>query len=217
MGQLANRPCSQKKANTVTLTIFNTPVLKAVLYRASRLILGLAGWRIEGQLPLIPKFVLVGAPHTSNWDLPFTLLMAFGLRAKIHWMGKEALFRSPFKGFFQWLGGIPVRRSQSHNLVEESIQQFQRNERLILTIAPAGTRQRVIRWKTGFYHIACGAGVPIALGFLDYRRKAGGIGPVVYPTGDITVDMETIKAFYDGVTGKHPAQSMAVEDIGRSN
>jgi 1-acyl-sn-glycerol-3-phosphate acyltransferase len=201
----------------VTLTIFNTPVLKAFLYRASRLILGLTGWRIEGQLPSIPKFVLVGAPHTSNWDLPYTLLMAFGLRAKIHWMGKETLFRSPFKGFFQWLGGIPVKRSISHNLVEQSIQQFNRNNQLILTIAPAGTRQRVIRWKTGFYHIACGAEVPIVLGFLDYRRKAGGIGPVVYPTGNITVDMETIKAFYDRVTGKHPAQSMAVEDIGHSN
>ena len=187
------------------------------MYRASRLILGLTGWRIEGQLPSIPKFVLVGAPHTSNWDLPYTLLMAFGLRAKIHWMGKEALFRGPFKGVFQWLGGIPVKRSKSHNLVEQSIQQFHRNEQLILTIAPAGTRQRVIRWKTGFYHIACSAVVPIVLGFLDYRRKAGGIGPVIYPTGNITVDMETIKAFYDGVTGKHTAQSMVVEDIGHSN
>ena len=201
----------------MNLTIFNTPVLKSFLYRSSRLILGLAGWRIEGQLPPIPKFVLVGAPHTSNWDLPFTLLTAFAFRARIHWLGKEAIFRRPFKGIFQWLGGIPVKRSQSHNLVEQSIQHFHRKEHLILTIAPAGTRQRVIRWKTGFYHIACGAVVPIVLGFLDYRRKAGGIGPVIYPTGDITVDMETIKAFYDGVTGKHPAQSMAVEDIGHSN
>ncbi len=201
----------------MTLTIFNTPVLKAVLYRTSRLILGLTGWRIEGQLPSIPKFVLVGAPHTSNWDLPYTLLMAFALRARIHWMGKETLFRRPFKGFFQWLGGIPVERSQSDNLVEQSIQQFQRNDQLILTIAPAGTRQRVIRWKTGFYHIAWGAKVPIALGFLDYRRKVGGIGPLVYPTGNITADMQTIRAFYDGITGKKPTQSMASKDIQRSN
>jgi 1-acyl-sn-glycerol-3-phosphate acyltransferase len=193
---------------TVNLTIFNTPGLEVFLHRACRLILSLAGWRAEGQLPQIPKFVLVGAPHTSNWDLPFTLLMAFALRARIHWLGKATIFRRPFKGLFQWLGGIPVERSQSDNLVEQSIQHFQRNEQLILTIAPAGTRKRVIRWKSGFYHIACGAGIPIVLGFLDYRRKVGGIGPIVYPTGNITADMETIRAFYDGVTGKNPAQSM---------
>ena len=198
-------------------TIFTTPVIKSFLHRTSRIILGLTGWHAEGQLPPIPKFVLVGAPHTSNWDLPYTLLIAFALRAHIHWMGKEAIFSRPFKGLFKWLGGIPVRRSQSHNLVAQSIQQFNRNENLILTIAPAGTRKRVIRWKTGFYHIAAGAGVPIVLGFLDYRRKAGGIGPIVYPTGDMAADMETIQAFYDGVTGKHPARSMRVEDFNRSN
>ena len=170
---------------------------------------------MEGQLPLIPKFVLVGAPHTSNWDLPFTLLMAFAFKARIHWMGKIAIFRRPFKGFFQWLGGIPVKRSQSDNLVEQSIQQFRRNEQLILTIAPAGTRKQVIRWKSGFYHIACGANVPIVLGFLDYRRKVGGFGPLVHPTGDITTDMATIRAFYDGVTGKKPARSMTIDDFNR--
>lgn len=185
------------------------------MHWASRLILSLTGWRTQGRLPLIPKFILVGAPHTSNWDLPFTLLVAFALRARIHWMGKKAIFRRPFKGFFQWLGGIPVERSQADNLVEQSIQQFQRNEQLILTIAPAGTRQRVIRWKSGFYHIACGAGVPIVLGFLDYRRKVGGIGPVVYPTGNITADMKTIRNFYDGITGKNPAQSMTSDDYNR--
>ena len=201
----------------MNLTIFNTPVLKAVLCRASRMILGLAGWRIEGRLPPIPKFVLVGAPHTSNWDLPYTLLMAFALRANIRWLGKEAIFRRPFRGFFEWLGGIPVQRSRSQNLVEGLIQHFHNHENLILTIAPAGTRQRVLRWKTGFYHIAWGAQVPIVLGFLDYARKAGGIGPVVHPTGDMAADMKTIRGFYEGVTGKHPAQSMAAEDIEHTN
>jgi hypothetical protein len=215
--QSGRRQCFQKKANIVNLTIFNTPVLKAVLYRTSRLILGLTGWRIEGRLPPIPKFVLVGAPHTSNWDLPYTLLMAFALRANIRWMGKETIFRRPFRGFFQWLGGIPVQRSQSRNLVEESVQQFHRHDQLILTIAPAGTRQRVLRWKTGFYHIACGAEVPIVLGYLDYRRKAGGIGPMIHPSGNITADMQTILAFYEGVAGKHPARSLTAEENGNSN
>jgi 1-acyl-sn-glycerol-3-phosphate acyltransferase len=211
------RHCFEKKVKIVNHTIFNTPVLGAILHRTSRFVLSLAGWRTEGQLPPIPKFVLVGAPHTSNWDLPFTLLTAFAFRARIHWLGKEAIFRRPFKGIFQWLGGIPVKRSQSHNLVEQSIQHFYRKEHLILTIAPAGTRKRVIRWKTGFYHIACGAQVPIALGFLDYRRKIGGIGPLVYPTGNITDDMQTIRNFYEGVTGKNPTQSMASKDIQHSN
>jgi 1-acyl-sn-glycerol-3-phosphate acyltransferase len=184
-------------------TIFNTPGLEAFMHRAALFILDLAGWHCEGRLPPIPKFVLVGAPHTSNWDLPFTLLMAFAFRARIHWLGKKAIFRRPFRGFFRWLGGIPVERSQSENLVEQSIQHFQRNEQLILTIAPAGTRKHVIRWKSGFYHIACGAKVPIVLGFLDYRRKVGGFGPLIYPSGNIAADMVAIQTFYDGVSGKN--------------
>jgi 1-acyl-sn-glycerol-3-phosphate acyltransferase len=192
----------------VNHTIFNTPGLEAFFHRASRFILRLAGWRTEGRLPQIPKFVLVGAPHTSNWDLPFTLLMAFAFRARIHWLGKKAIFRRPFKGFFQWLGGIPVQRSRSENLVEQSIQQFQHNEKLILTIAPSGTRKRVVKWKSGFYHIACGAKVPIVLGFLDYGRKVGGFGPMVYPTGNFSADMKAIRAFYDGVSGKNHPRSM---------
>jgi 1-acyl-sn-glycerol-3-phosphate acyltransferase len=106
-----------------------------------------------------------------------------------------------------------VERSQSDNLVEQSIQQFQRNDQLILTLAPAGTRRRVIKWKSGIYHIACGAGATIVLGFLDYRRKVGGIRPVNYPNGNIAADMKTIRAFYDGVTGKNPAQSMSSGDF----
>jgi hypothetical protein len=142
------------------------------------------------------------------YHLPYTLFIIFVLRGKIYWLGKESLFRPPFKGFFKWLGGIPIDRSRSKNIVAQSIQQFHQNEKLILTIAPAGTRKRVTKWKTGFYHIAHGANVPIALGFLDYRRKAGGIGPVIYPTGNIDADMKTIRAFYGGITGKFPEKSM---------
>ncbi len=193
-------------------TIFNTPVLKSILPQAARLVLSLLGWRTEGLLPVTPKFVLVGAPHTSNWDLPFTMLMALAFKAHINWMGKTSIFRRPFKVFFRWLGGIPVNRSQSSDLVAQSIDEFKRCDRLILTIAPAGTRKRVARWKSGFYHIACGADVPIALGFLDYRRKVGGIGPLIYPSGNFAADMETIRTFYNSITGKHPARSMVVDD-----
>ncbi len=189
-------------------TIFDTPVLKTLLRWFSIVALKITGWRAQGPLPPIPKFVLVGAPHTSNWDLPYTLFIIFVLRGKIYWMGKESLFRRPFKGFFKWLGGIPIDRSKSKNIVAQTIQQFHQNEKLVLTIAPAGTRKRVTKWKTGFYHIAHGANVPIALGFLDYRRKAGGIGPVIYPTGNIDADMKSIRTFYDNVTAKYPEKSI---------
>ena len=191
-------------------TVFDTPVCKTLFRWISIFFLKITGWRTEGRLPAIPKFVLVGAPHTSNWDLPYTLFIVFVFRAKIYWMGKEVIFRRPFKGFFKWLGGIPIDRSKSYNVVAQSIQQFKENETLILTIAPSGTRKRVEKWKTGFYHIANGANVPIQLGFLDYRRKVGGFGPMLYPTGNIDDDMKIIRRFYDGVTGKYPEKSNSI-------
>ncbi len=189
-------------------TIFDTPGLKTLFRWFSIVALKIAGWRVQGRLPVVPKFVLVGAPHTSNWDLPYTLFIIFVLRGKICWLGKESLFRPPFKGFFKWLGGIPIDRSKSKNIVAQTIQQFNQNKTMILTIAPEGTRSRTKKWKTGFYHIAKGANIPIALGFLDYRRKVGGIGPLIYPTGNIEADMKSIRAFYDNVTAKYPEKSM---------
>ncbi len=160
------------------------------------------GWRVEGALPDIEKFVIIAAPHTSNWDFPFTLALTFALRMKIYWMGKIALFRWPFGGICRWLGGIPIDRSRSHNMVEQAIQAFEEREKLIMVIPPEGTRKKVSHWKTGFYHIAQGANVPIVLGFLDYRRKVGGIGPAFYPTGRIEDDIREIKMFYATITGK---------------
>ena len=197
----------------VNYTIFDTPGIKTFVRWFSIFILRVAGWRTEGQLPTIPKFVLVGAPHTSNWDLPYTLFIIFVFRGKIYWMGKEDIFRWPLNGFFKWLGGIPIDRSKSKDVVFQSIQQFYENEKLILTIAPAGTRKKVKKWKSGFYHIAKGANVPIVLGFLDYRRKVGGLGPVIYPTGNFESDMKAIRAFYSGVTGKHPDKSTGSVDF----
>lgn len=92
--------------------------------------------------------------------------------------------------------------------MDQSIRQFHQHKDLILTIAPAGTRKSVKKWKTGFYYIAVGAGVPIVLGFLDYKRKMGGLGPTIYPVGDIETDMKIIRSFFDGVTGKHPEKAM---------
>lgn len=171
-----------------------------------RMFLKSMGWRVEGEIPDIKKFVIIAAPHTSNWDFPITLAVAFAMRMKIYWMGKAAIFRWPFAATFRWLGGIPIDRSKTNNVVEQSIRSFRELERLIMLVPPEGTRKKVSYWKTGFYHIAQGANVPIVLGFLDYRRKIGGIGPTFHPTGQIERDMQAIKAFYDSITGKRQSQ-----------
>lgn len=169
---------------------------------AGLIFLKLSGWRVEGEIPDIKKCVIIAAPHTSNWDFPITLAIAFALKVKIYWMGKSAIFRWPFGTFCRWLGGIPIDRSRTHRVVEQAVEAFKARERLIMVIPPEGTRKKVAYWKTGFYHIACGAQVPIVLGFLDYRRKAGGIGPTFQPTGCIEADMRSIRAFYATITGK---------------
>ena len=188
-------------------TIFDTPILSTLLYWWARVYLRIFGWQMEGRPPDFSKYVVVAAPHTTNWELPTGLMMAFAFRMKVYWMGKDSLFRRPFGAFFRWLGGIPVNRSKSTGLVAQTVQTFNEHERLIILMAPEGTRSKTGHWKSGFYHIANGAGVPLVLGFLDYRRKVGGIGPAVIPSGDIESDMKEIRAFYAGVTGKHPQNS----------
>jgi 1-acyl-sn-glycerol-3-phosphate acyltransferase len=165
--------------------------------------LKMLGWRVEGKAPDLHKYVIIAAPHTSNWDFPITLAVTFVLKIKIYWTGKDTMFRWPFGAACRWLGGIPIDRSRSQNVVEQSVNAFNEMDNLIMVIPPEGTRKKVSYWKTGFYHIASGAKVPIALGYLDYRRKVGGIGPTFYPTGDLDKDMQEIKAFYATVTGKH--------------
>lgn len=187
-------------------TMFDTPILNVLLRRLALFLMWIFRWRIEGKLPDTPKFVLIAAPHTSNWDLPVMLSLAFAFRTRLFWMGKDTLFRRPFGAIMRWLGGIPIDRNKSHNVVEQSAEHFRKAESLVMVVPPEGTRQKVRYWKTGFYRIAESAGVPIALGFLDYRRKVGGFGPTVVPTGDIEADMETIQAFYANITGKHSDQ-----------
>lgn len=188
-------------------TVFDTPILRSFFRLVSLFYLKIFGWKVEGQLPEHPRYVIIAAPHTSNWDMPITLFLAFALRIKCYWMGKESLFRRPFGGVMRWLGGMPIDRSKSNNVVEQSVKAFTARERLVMIIPPEGTRKQVSYWKTGFYHIAHGAQVPIVLGFIDYKRKAGGIGPVVWPTGDIEADMRTIQGFYAAVSGKYPEKS----------
>ncbi|MBL8330975.1 MAG: lysophospholipid acyltransferase family protein [Rubrivivax sp.] len=189
-------------------TIFDTPVVNSLLRAASRGFLRLTGWRVEGELPpSAAKAVLIAAPHTSNWDLPYTLMVAFCLNLQPYWMGKASIFRFPFGGLMRWLGGIAVDRSRSNNLVAASADAIrQADGPLQLIVPPEGTRGRTRHWKTGFYYIAQQAGVPIILAYMDYEKKRSGLGPIFTPTGDVEADMATIKRFYAGVKGRNASQ-----------
>ena len=178
--------------------------------RAGALYLRLFGWRVEGRLPAGTKAVAIAAPHTSNWDLPFMLAVSYVLGVKPSWLGKRQLFRRPFGGFMRRLGGIPVDRDRRTNLVQQVVDHFATVDRLFLVIPPSGTRRRAEYWKSGFYHIARSADVPIICAFLDYHRKVGGVGPTIVPSGDVAVDMQIIRDFYDGITAKYPALTSPV-------
>ena len=179
------------------LTLFRTPVVNTVLRSFSVFFLRATGWKIEGSLPAgATKCVFIAAPHTSNWDLPYTLMVAFVLRLDIYWMGKHTLFRFPFGPLMRWLGGIAVNRAQSTDLVGMSAQALRDATGPIqLVIPPEGTRSKTRYWKTGFYYIALNAQVPILMAYMDYERKVSGIGPMLHPTGDIAQDMLVVKAF----------------------
>ena len=189
-------------------TIFDTPVVKTVLRAASRGFLRLNGWTVEGNLPAqAHKAVLIAAPHTSNWDLPYTLMVAFCLDLQPYWMGKASIFRFPFGPLMRWLGGIAVDRSKSNNLVSASAQAIRSADGPVqLIVPPEGTRGKTRHWKTGFYYIAQEAGVPIVLAFMDYEKKCSGLGPLFTPTGNVERDMAEIKAFYGGIKGRNPMQ-----------
>ena len=185
-------------------TIFNTPILRAILPPLARWALKLGGWRCEGELPDLQKCVIIAAPHTSNWDFPVMMAFAFALRARVHWLGKNALFRGPGYWWFRWLGGIPVDRSRAGGLVSQAAQAFADNEHLMLAVPPEGTRSRAAGWRSGFYRIAQAAQVPIVMAYVDFERRVGGIGPMLQPRGDLDADMAIFRDFYATKRGKHP-------------
>lgn len=185
-------------------TVFTTPILSTVLNLIARAIVKVIGWNLVGEVPEKRRFVLIGAPHTSNWDFILMLLAMLILRMEVHWMGKDSLFPFPFRGFMKWLGGIPIDRSSNHNTVDQMIMHFAEHDELIVLVPPEGTRSKVEKWKTGFYHIANGADVPILLGFIDAGKKEMGFGPVYSPSGDIEKDMPEIRAFYSTKQAIYP-------------
>lgn len=182
-------------------TVFSTPLLTPLLRYLSIMGLKLIGWKARGEELEHQRFVLIGAPHTSNWDFPLMLMVVLRLRLRVYWMGKHTLFPLPFGWLMKWLGGIPVDRSASHNVVNETVRQYRENDELVILIPPEGTRSKVDHWKTGFYHIANNAGVPILLGYVDAENKEAGFADLFTPTGDLEKDMAEIRAFYANKKG----------------
>ena len=179
-------------------------------YSLGKLWMELTGWRFEGDLPEEGKFMLICAPHTSNWDLIYLLALMFMLRIRVSWLGKHTIFKKPFGGFMKWLGGISVDRRNTHGVVDQIADHFKANDNLIIAIAPEGTRHKTDHWKSGFYHIAYRAQVPLLLGFIDYAHKKLGTGPAFIPSGDIKKDMDFIRAFYADIRGARPEMESTI-------
>jgi 1-acyl-sn-glycerol-3-phosphate acyltransferase len=201
-----------RTAHLANFTIFDTPILRSLLHYASKIYLKITGWRLEGQLPTVPQYIMIAAPHTSNWDLPMTLALVFAYRIRVCFLAKHTLFWPPAGIFLSWLGGMPVNRSKVNNFVEQAVELFKANNQLIMIVPPEGTRKKVRYWKSGFYHIAYGAQVPIVLGFIDFRRKTAGIQGVFKPTGDFNADLPKIMAHYAGITGKNSYLTSEIDE-----
>jgi 1-acyl-sn-glycerol-3-phosphate acyltransferase len=181
------------------------PSLLSVIVRGLLIALyRLRGWHIEGRPPPAKKFVLVGAPHTSNWDFAVVLGATHELGVRASFIGKHSLFRWPTRRFMLDMGGIPVDRSRPGNYVEQVIEAFAQRDELALVIAPEGTRHSDGRWKSGYYHIAMGAGVPIVPAWLSREQRRALIGAPILPTGNFRADMTRIADFYRSAEPDNP-------------
>lgn len=186
------------------MSVFSTPVLTPALRGLARVLLRISGWTVEPNARMQPPFVFIGAPHTSNWDFVLLLAAMLVLRLDARWMGKHTLFRFPFGGLMRWLGGIPVDRTKANNRVADIVAAFARDPNLVVCIPPEGTRRKVERWKTGFYRIAHGAGVPIMMTVIDAERRSLRLLEVFHPSGDIDSELPQIQRHYLGFRGLRP-------------
>lgn len=165
----------------------------------------ITGWRFEGRLPNLHQFVLIVAPHTSNWDFPTGIMAMFALGLRGTFLGKDTLFKPPFGFVFRWLGGIPVDRFSKNNVVEQTIAYFRQREKMILAISPEGTRKRIEKWRTGFYWVAVGAKVPIVPVAFDFPRRRFIIHEPQTMTGDLEVDIAHLRSFFTPSQAYRPA------------
>lgn len=176
----------------------------------ARLTFRLLGWEIASRPPALDRYVLIGAPHTSNWDFLYMLGTACNSGMQPRWMAKDSLFRWPIGRLHRWMGGIEVDRSRPGGLVAQAVEAFAAEQPLVLLIPPEGTRGRGEHWRSGFYHIAHGAGVPVVPAYMDYPSKVVGFGPPLMPTGSIERDMAVLREFYRGKRGKYPENASEV-------
>ena len=177
-----------------------------VYRRLGDLALTLGGWRCEGDWPALDKAVVVCAPHTSNWDGVWMLAAAGHYRVRLRYMGKKSLTEGVFGGFVKWTGCVPIDRSQRNDVVRAMAEAFAAEPELTLAIPPEGTRDAVDHWKSGFYHIALAAGVPIIMAVCDYGTRTVRISGTLIPSGDYAADFPLIAGHYIGMHGKYPEQ-----------
>ena len=172
------------------------------------------GWKAVGEVPEPRRFILIAAPHTSNWDFVNFLGLTADLKVRAHFMGKLSLFKWPLAGCRKQMGGIPVDRHNASNAVAQMVEQFARRAEFMLTVAPEGTRGKAKKWRTGFYQIALAAKVPLVVGFMDYGTKTGGLGPMIWPTGDFRADMMKVLETYKSCIPKFPERAVkSIDDI----
>ena len=169
-----------------------------------RLALTVTGWKIEGNFPDCAKFVMIVAPHTSNWDVPVGLMAKFALRLECRFIAKHSLFWWPLGMLLRALGGIPVNRAAASDFVDDTVRIFGEREKLVLIITPEGTRAKVARWKSGFHRIARASGVPVVLVVFDYNRKVVQLGPAFAATEDYERDLAKIQSHINAAMAKHP-------------
>ena len=183
----------------------NTPRLRPshIVAPICRWVLALAGWRMAGEFPDVPKLVAIAAPHSSNMDVVWGLLFKYGLRLNVQFIGKREAFFWPLGPLLRHLGGIPIDRTAAHGVVGEMKREFAMREKFWLAIAPEGTRKKVLKWKSGFWRIAREANVPILMVYFHYPEKTVGLGELLYPTADAAADMARIRAFYAPWQGRN--------------
>ena len=182
-----------------------------ILPHVARFLLWLGGWTAVGQAPDIRKAVLIAAPHTSNWDGFWAIVYKLHIGIDISWFVKDSMFWFPMSVLLRSFGGIPIDRKRAGSAVNEAILAFDENEYFYFGLAPEGTRSKTPGWKSGFYRIAEGANVPIVFGFLDYRNKRLGLGPVMTLTGDKDVDMAICRSYYSSIGGRWPEKASPIE------
>lgn len=192
------------KAGSITSKTLGPPGCHPLLTVIGKLWLRFWGWKIEGTLPYKPKYVIILAPHTSNWDGFLILPAAFALGLKFNFLGKKELFIWPVGVLLEAMGGIPVDRKANKDTVSQILDEIEKRDQVIIGIAPEGTRSLTPYWKSGFYHIARKANLSLSFAYLDYDRKRAGFDEGMELSGDVDKDLNVIRKFFAKVPAKHP-------------